>query len=548
MPQDSAEEDVFIYLSDPFIRRILGPRVKLAERRRLIGRTHLRTLGFAAVLYQAQFGRAAKSIDELVDARCAPQGFKDGSTTSPFGGTYSLSDDGLTATCSVLGTADALTPISELKLDEVTPNEAEQYRVFVTEYEQYWRQYFDPIAIRIQATPERYRAETIVLPLINNSLYQRLAATVGGEPGDLESLPVPESNIGSVAVHLNKESLRKSTEEMIDVAPALIFNNGPRPPDVGGLIREGLGDTVSFNICDSNPLFDLNLTQFGAMMFRFGGVDRDAAPIGMMIASLTSPVYMAIPVKKAEVVDEFLADVDRHLSIMARQDWGPGFFEVQPDYYLIDTKEGEPAIRVMAVRLGPATWRFFWARIGDGLYIASRKEILDEIAARDATPRREPSPSSYAHILLRARPDHWKKVMDMYRLSWAESARRVGVDNVSRISLLARSYLSMHPEAAKGDSDTAISGIVQLAQQVHGVRFSLPDGGQYQLAKDRRSVMHSSYGTAMMPHQKAAPDEDGELMKAVREFSGLAAELTFLDDGLHGVVTVDRNPAAKAMD
>lgn len=548
MPQDAAEEDVLVYLSDPFIRRILGPKVKLAERRRLIGQSHLRTLGYAAVLFQAQFGRAAKSVDELVDTRCAPAGFKDGSITSPFGGAYSLMEDGLTAKCSVLGTANALTPISELKLDEVTSREAEQYRVFVTEYEQYWRQYFDPIAIRVQATPERYRAETIVLPLINNSLYQGLASTVGGEPSDLESLPIPESNIGSVAIHLNKEAIRKSTEEVIDVAPALVFNNGPRPPDVGGLIRDGIGDTVSFNICDSDPLFDLNLTQFGAMMFRFGGVDRDAAPIGMMVASLTSPVYMAIPVKKAEVVDEFLTDVDRHLSIMARQDWGPGFFEVQPDYYLVDTKEGEPAIRVMAVRLGPATWRFFWARIGDGLYIASRKEILDEIAALEAAPRRESSPSSQAHVLLRARPDHWKKVMNMYRLSWAESARRVGVDNVSRLSLFVRSYLSMNPEAGKTDADAAVAGIVRLAEQVHGVRFSLPDGGTYLLAKDRRSMTHSNYGNAMLPHQKSAPDDNGELMKAVREFSGLTAELTFLDDGLHGVITVERRPAGKAKD
>jgi hypothetical protein len=262
----------------------------------------------------------------------------------------------------------------------------------------------------------------------------------------------------------------------------------------------------------------------------------------MMVAALTSPVYLAIPVKKAEVVDEFLQDVDRHLSIIARQDWGPGFFELQPDYYLIDTKEGEPAIRVVAIRLGPATWRFFWARIGDGLYIASRKETLDEIAAIGSKPRRESSPSSQAHILLRARPDHWKKVLDMYRLSWAESARRVGIDNVSRLSLFARSYLSMHPDAAKDDGKAAVDGIVELAGHVHGVRFTLPDGGRYQLSKDRRSITHSAYGSATLPHQKSAPDDNGELMTAIRQFSGLTAELTFLDDGLHGVITINRKP------
>jgi hypothetical protein len=106
----------------------------------------------------------------------------------------------------------------------------------------------------------------------------------------------------------------------------------------------------------------------------------------------------------------------------------------------------------------------------------------------------------------------------------------------------------MHPDAAKGDPDAAVAGVVELAEQVHGVRFSLPDGGRYQLSKDRRSITHSSYGNAMLPHQKAAPDDNGELMKAVREFSGLTAELTFLDDGLHGVITVDRKAPTKTKD
>src|SRR6185436_3915016 len=34
-PYGAKEEDGFIYLSDPFIRRIIGPSVKLTERRRL---------------------------------------------------------------------------------------------------------------------------------------------------------------------------------------------------------------------------------------------------------------------------------------------------------------------------------------------------------------------------------------------------------------------------------------------------------------------------------------------------------------------------------
>ena len=48
----------------------------------------------------------------------------------------------------------------------VMPFEAAQYQEFVKDYNQYWKEYFDPIVVRLQITPERYRLETIVLPLI----------------------------------------------------------------------------------------------------------------------------------------------------------------------------------------------------------------------------------------------------------------------------------------------------------------------------------------------------------------------------------------------
>ena len=47
----------------------------------------------------------------------------------------------------------------------MTGEEADEYNAFLTEYNQYWRTFFDPIGIRIKVSPERYRLETIVLPL-----------------------------------------------------------------------------------------------------------------------------------------------------------------------------------------------------------------------------------------------------------------------------------------------------------------------------------------------------------------------------------------------
>ena len=50
-----------------------------------------------------------------------------------------------------------------------------------------------------KSSPKQYRVETIILPLIDNSIYTGLAGVLGGEPESLDALPVPQRNIFSVA-------------------------------------------------------------------------------------------------------------------------------------------------------------------------------------------------------------------------------------------------------------------------------------------------------------------------------------------------------------
>jgi len=54
-----------IYLSDPFIRCMVGPQLKLTERRRVLVYNHLRMIGHAAMLFRTEHGRAPKSLEEL---------------------------------------------------------------------------------------------------------------------------------------------------------------------------------------------------------------------------------------------------------------------------------------------------------------------------------------------------------------------------------------------------------------------------------------------------------------------------------------------------
>ena len=209
MPRGAKEEDGFIYLSDPFIRRLMGPAVKLTERRRVLCYNHMRMISHAAMLYRTEQGHAPKSLDDLVKADCLPGEFNKGDFICPDGGTYGLSEDGRVGTCSHHGHAEFMTPCCEIPLTKANGAEADEYNAFLEDYNQYWRMYFDPIALRLQITPQRYRLETIVLPLIDNSIYTALSQTLGGRPEALDALPVPKRNIFSVAVKLDKLELLK---------------------------------------------------------------------------------------------------------------------------------------------------------------------------------------------------------------------------------------------------------------------------------------------------------------------------------------------------
>ena len=134
--------------------------------------------------------------------------------TCPDGGKYALSADGSAGVCSHHGHSHYLTPCCEIPVSKVNGEEADEYKVFLADYNQYWRTYFDPIALRLQITPQRYRLETIVLPLIDNSVYTELAKALKGPPEPLDGLPVPKRNIFSVAVRFNKADWMKDAGKL----------------------------------------------------------------------------------------------------------------------------------------------------------------------------------------------------------------------------------------------------------------------------------------------------------------------------------------------
>jgi len=547
MVRGDKQEDGFIYLSDPFIRRVVGPELKLTERRRMLCYNHLRMIGHAAMLYRTQFGKKPASLEQLAEAGCAPAVFGKDKFFCPCGGKYRLSADGATGTCSHHGHAGQLVPCCEIPLPRVTKEEAKEYKQFVERYSRYWQRYFDPIAIRVQLTPKQYRAETIILPLLDNSVYSGLAMALGGEPEPLDALPVPERNIFSIAVRLNKEALLKNQRALDSFLDDLDLDDVgiDQEPDaqlVKQFLAQGIGNQIGMHVYDGSPFFDFNLTGFlGEMMGSFrggrGGFGDEMIPISFLVASLNAPVYIAVPVKDARIVDKFLDELDTTLAAAARRGELGGWFNLNFDFYKVPLEKTDERIRCYCLGIGPVKWRLFFARLGDGLYIASKRFILEDLAAAAAQKKTGKEPTDggpTAHAMARVRPDHWNEVLPAFRLGWAESSRQACLNNLGPLSSVARAV------SASSDGTVNAKEVRAAADKLHAVHFFCPDGGKYVLSPQGKQITCSVHGSAAAPRQLAAPAAKSAMGRLMKEFKGLTAELIFLEDGLHAVVTVRR--------
>ena len=93
---------------------------------------------------------------------------------------------------------------------------------------------------------------------------------------------------------------------------------------------------------------------------------------------------------------------------------------------------------------------------------------------------------------------------------------------------------------AGGTSPATPAAVLRQAERLYSTHFYCPDGGKYEVSADGKEVTCSVHGSAHSPKQLAAPAAASPTDRWLRDFGGATAELTFLEDGLHAVVTIQR--------
>jgi hypothetical protein len=275
--------DVLAFMSDRFVAAVIGPRQKILEARRQVALAELSRPGFAALAYGWLYGRAPASADELVAS-----GLLKRQELAHGGGGDKIDWQPGRPARSSWGRIGALTPLIDLAaLDKVTPLERDAYAMFVSGYQDYWRAYVDPVALRIAFAPQPtgpLAFDLRILPIISGTDYAQMSRTVGRARiamGDGKRVARTALGIGPDAElrHLLSQSLKEL-------------------PLVGALKVDWLGDWAIVGMEDTRrPGTGVSPAQQADM----GKFDRLADSL------VELPLYAGVEVKNRAAAAAFLA-------------------------------------------------------------------------------------------------------------------------------------------------------------------------------------------------------------------------------------------------
>jgi hypothetical protein len=316
--------------------------------------------------------------------------------------------------------------------------------------------------------------------------------------------------------------------------------------NVRKVLDQGLGNQIGFHVYDAEPHVDFNLPMFFGDTIRLlnGQSDMDAL-IGFglfLLSSANSPAYISLPVQDAALVDDFLDALDAVSAALARcKNLDPFDLGIQADFYRL-VHPSKVVIRGNGIQFGPVKWRFFTARIGKAFYIATKQYILEDLIAAEAGRDSKKDSGPSAHAMIRVRPENWNKTLADYRLGWSENNRQACLCNLGPLSQVGRTF---GVAVKRGEYSDALArrhsrDICRLADRLHAVHFFCPEGGDYLLDREGRAVTCSVHGWNQQPRQHAIGHDRADGNTPLRDFGGMTIILTFLDDGLRAVLTIDR--------
>ncbi len=275
---------VYAYFSDPFIRRLVGPAVKIGQRRRLAARVRLEQASAAALSAQWD-GYQERRVDALINRKYLPATFAQPDTITINEDYVSMSD--------TYGTVNAMATLLQNPVTDVSPEEKTAYDQYLNRYNRFWRRYFDPIAIRYECTEDSHQVETFILPLIDSSLYNGLkeVLTPESEGTPLHRPLLTPEPIAMLSLNLNEEAWLDMIDDFgpLSLLPIVGMNGG---------ILDLLGPDFHMAIHDADPVVAVGSGELSELLGRFGGrVGSEMTMISGLVSILTRPTTLLLGIQ-----------------------------------------------------------------------------------------------------------------------------------------------------------------------------------------------------------------------------------------------------------
>jgi hypothetical protein len=506
-PLGDPAEDGFVFLSDPFIRYLTGPKLRIAEKRRIEAVTTLELTKNAALFHLWENpGAKAPTLEALLAAGLLD---KPAIAVEP-GDKLRWDPDAFEASTSRYGAVGRLTPIVELPLDQVTQMEKQDYEAFRANYESYWRQYFDPIGIRITAR-ERMALAVTVLPLIDNSEYNRTQQDIGGRAVELEPVPRGPRVLGHFATHLNPDS---EDFKQLQTFTINLLRNESRAS------VEWIGERAEFWVEDAPELA------------KFAEAEQEKERlVNLFKVPMVFGVEVKNPLGLAAFLVAFKALVDTSAPNMVT-------FEVTEKYKEHSFTRIRPGAQASSMDPEFAGLSITYGAVGNMLYLSTSHEALKRVvdAVTVAGPARAGAGAD--HLFGAAKTGHMA-----LRLNLSESktlAGLIGRELAKRAWAAEREHLRnlwwVAQTAGLGP------GARVPAEKVlgYGVRSAL--GNQFAYDPLRDEVAGTVTGSLWATRRVTEPPAGSPLAALLRSVLSLRGTLEFTKDGLHTELSINRKP------
>ena len=525
---DDKNEAGFAYLSDAFIRQLVGPASKIKEKRRLEALTSMQMMTEGALYHAWETGKPPADRKALL----AMAGLKSEEIYLPEGEPLEWDGGKQTAVSDVYNTLHFATPLIELPLELVTEAEAQAYRQFRLEYLGLWRQYFDPIGMRIALDDRRVKLDTYILPLVANSRYNELRRVTGDGETTLDLDAISPQTIGQFLMHLSPN---------LDDRGSLLGigrSRGGAADDLLAFAAAALDPVGKWALvrADDSPVYG----QLAELLEKHdNGENVDVERIARLVFQM--PVMVGMDVKNPLTFSAALTAA--RTSVMKAL---PGALTWEP---LEKPYQGVSIVRIQATESGvqqvvgsrPQRTRFqpavYYATLDGAFYVTLNEATLRDFIDR-AKAKREGKPRTV-------------RVNTSLYLS-PEAAK------LTRGLLVKYLHKQIHEQALAGAPmwyplyssgllapDADANAAKALADRYFGFVPVSPDDAAYVYDPRTDEVRNERHGSTARPRTPPKPADNAPIEQLFQQLRTIRADLRFREDGIHTTLTVDRQVKQK---